>query len=104
MNFNRLIPELSVLDFNRSLMFYTQILGFSIEFQRLEHKFAFLNLEGSQIMIEQHNGYWNTGSLEYSYGRGMNLAMQVERFDNIIESIQKHKHQIKFGPKGKLVS
>lgn len=98
MNFNRLVPELSVSNFEHSLWFYTKVLGFSIGFQRPEHDFAFMSLEGSQIMIEQHNGYWDTGVLEYPYGRGMNLSIEVERLDNILRSIHKHNIAIKLGP------
>lgn len=67
MIFNRLIPELSVSDFERSLSFYTEVLQFGIEYQRPEHRFAFLNFQGSQLMIEQRNGYWETGPLEYPW-------------------------------------
>ena len=98
MNFNRLIPELSVSNFERSLWFYTKILGFTIEFQRPEHHFAFISLEGSQMMIEQHNGHWDTGDLEYPYGRGMNLSIEVDSLDNILQSIHKHNLEIKLGP------
>ncbi|GAB3796080.1 VOC family protein [Virgibacillus kimchii] len=98
MNFNRLIPELSVSDFDRSLWFYTKVLGFTIQYQRPEHHFAFINLEGSQIMIEQYNGYWDTAVLEYPYGRGMNLSIEVEKLDHIIQAMHAHSFPIKLGP------
>jgi lactoylglutathione lyase len=43
MDFNRLIPELSAADFEKSLSFYTDVLGFLIDYQRSEHNFAFLS-------------------------------------------------------------
>lgn len=49
-------------------------------------------------MIEQHNGYWDTAVLEYPYGRGMNLSIEVERLDNIIQSMHAHNFPIKLGP------
>jgi catechol 2,3-dioxygenase-like lactoylglutathione lyase family enzyme len=101
MNFNPLIPELSVSDFERSLAFYTEVLPFLIDFQRPEHRFAFLSLQGSQIMIEEQNGHWDTASLEYPYGRGINLAIQVDDLDMVISSLESHNHPIKFGPKDK---
>ncbi len=55
MKYNHLIPELSVADFNKSLNFYTQILGFKVEYDRLESNFAFLSFQGSQLMIDQGN-------------------------------------------------
>lgn len=95
MVFNRLIPELSVSDFERSLSFYTEVLSFMVEYQRPEHRFAFLNFQGSQLMIEQQNGYWETGPLEYPYGRGLNLSIQVDELDDIIEALKRHHHPIK---------
>lgn len=50
---NPLIPELIVSDLQRSLDFYCQVLGFKIEYQRPEDKFAFLSYHGSQLMLEQ---------------------------------------------------
>ena len=60
MQFNSLIPELSVTDINKSKEFYLS-LGFTIKYERLENKFCFLELEQNQIMIEQINDNWNTG-------------------------------------------
>ena len=57
MKFNTLIPEFSVTDLNRTLDFYTKILGFTIEYRRDDSHFAFLSWNaGQQIMIEQING------------------------------------------------
>lgn len=72
MKFNPLIPELSVSNFEKSLSFYTSVLGFRIAYQRPERQFAFLSYQACQIMIEQENPTWKTGTLEYPYGRGIN--------------------------------
>lgn len=77
MKFNSLIPELSVSDIEKSLNFYLKI-GFKILYERKEDKFCFLELEGNQIMIEQINDNWNTGVLEYPFGRGINISMAVD--------------------------
>jgi len=63
MIFNKLIPELSVTDIQKSLHFYTDIIGFTVEYSRPEEKFYFLSLEGSQIMVEEINNHWWTGKL-----------------------------------------
>ncbi|WP_326492596.1 bleomycin resistance protein [Alicyclobacillus dauci] len=97
--FNRLIPELSVSNFERSLSFYTDVLLFAIEYQRPEHLFAFLNFQGSQLMIEQQNGYWETGTLEYPCGRGINFSIQVDSLDDVVESLNRNNHPIRIGPK-----
>ena len=81
MKFNKLIPELSVSDIYKSKEFYQKI-GFKIVYERKENKFAFLELEGNQIMIEEVNNNWNTGKLEYPFGRGINISMSIEDIDN----------------------
>lgn len=85
MKFNSLIPELSVTDINKSKEFYLS-LGFQIKYERVEDKFCFLELENNQIMIEQINDNWNTGTLEYPFGRGINISMSV---NNVTELYQK---------------
>lgn len=85
MNFNKLIPELSVTDIEKSKEFYIK-LGFRVLYERKEDKFAFLELEGNQIMIEQINDNWNTGKLEYPFGRGINISMSI---DNVIDYYNK---------------
>ena len=87
MKFNSLIPELTVRDIDVSRKFYVDILGFRIEYERPENKFIFLSLEGSQIMLEQENGHWNTGSLEYPYGRGINLEITVSDTESMYRNI-----------------
>ena len=87
MKFNSLIPELSVTDINNSKKFYTDI-GFKIVYERKNDKFCFLQLEENQIMIEQINDNWNTGKLEYPFGRGINLSMTIENIDYFYEKIK----------------
>lgn len=78
----RLVPELLVSDIARSIVFYTEVCGFSILYARDNERFAFLDRGGAQIMIEEHGQdgvrSWITGSLSYPYGRGMNLEIEVE--------------------------
>lgn len=91
--YNSLIPELSVSNIDISKNFYLNI-GFEIKYERKEDKFCFLQLEGNQIMIEENNDNWNTGKLEYPYGRGINLSMAVSNIEKMYE-ILKEKN-IKF--------
>jgi catechol 2,3-dioxygenase-like lactoylglutathione lyase family enzyme len=94
MNFHPLVPELSVSQFENSLSFYTEVLKFRVEFQRPEHQFAFLSYQGCQLMIEQENPVWKTGTLEYPYGRGINLAMLVDTLDVLLQSLQEHHYPL----------
>lgn len=86
MKFNSLIPELSVSNIEDSIKFYTEI-GFKIMYERKEDKFCFLELENNQIMIEEINDNWNTGILEYPFGRGINISMSINNIDEFYEKI-----------------
>lgn len=99
MNFNKLIPELSVRDIAKSIDFYTRVLGFNVEYQREESKFAFLSFQGSQIMIEQVNDNWKTAKLEYPFGRGINIQIEMDDIDRLVEGLGKNNYPIKVLPK-----
>lgn len=104
MKFNSLIPELSVSNIDKSKEFYLK-LGFKIKYERIENKFCFLELENNQIMIEENNDNWNTGKLEYPYGRGINISMEISDIDsmykrlkdkniNFFLDLEVHKYQV----------
>lgn len=86
MNFNKLIPELSVTNIDKSKEFYLK-LGFKIMYERKEDKFIFLELEGNQLMIEEINDNWNTGKLEYPFGRGINISMTINDIDKYYQEL-----------------
>ena len=73
----KLVPELKVSDFERSLSFYVDLAGFEILYERPEEAFAYLSLGGAELMIERDDGMWSTGPLERPYGRGINLQIEV---------------------------
>ncbi len=80
LNFSPLIPELYCSDFQRSLDFYTKVLGFLVVYIRKEERFAFLEREGAQLMLEQTvnlERIWVSGELQYPFGRGMSLQMRT---------------------------
>lgn len=85
---NALIPELIVSNFEKSLHFYTKILGFKIDYDRPEKKFAMLSLEGSQLMINERNGWWETGIFEYPLGRGINLQIKISDIDRLLNFLK----------------
>jgi lactoylglutathione lyase len=93
MKFNSLIPELYVSNFSKSLNFYTNLLGFKLEYQRPKPLFAFLSYEGSQLMIQQEdeNEVWHNGKPEYPFGRGLNF--QIESI-KIIDSFAKSDYPL----------
>ncbi len=93
MKFNKLIPELSVTNIDKSKEFYLNI-GFKIAYERKEDKFCFLELEENQIMIEEINDHWNTGTLEYPFGRGINISMEIKNFDTVYNNIKNNKYPL----------
>ena len=87
MKFNSLIPELSVLDIERTKNFYINRLGFRIEYERPEDLFMFISLDGCQLMFEQINGYWDVGELVYPFGRGINFEMTVKDVESLYKRV-----------------
>lgn len=45
--------ELCCSNIKSSLLFYTEILGFNIQYQREEEKFAMLERQGARLMLEE---------------------------------------------------
>lgn len=87
-DFNSLIPELSVSNIKKSKEFY-QKLGFQILYERPQNKFCFLQLEKNQIMIEEINDNWQVGKLKYPFGNGINISMSLS---NIVDYYNKLKN------------
>ena len=74
-----LVPELLVADLGRSQEFYCGLCGFALRFARPEDGFAYLDLGGAQIMLEElAEEVWITAPLERPFGRGINLQIEVE--------------------------
>jgi catechol 2,3-dioxygenase-like lactoylglutathione lyase family enzyme len=77
---NRLIPELDVSDLDRSLAFYVGLVGFELAYDRPEERFAFLELAGAQLMLEEAAGpgrRFRNAPLERPFGRGVNFQIAV---------------------------
>lgn len=87
MNYNSLIPELSVTNMDKTKAFYVDLLGFRVAYERPENKFLFVAKEGNQMMLEEVNHHWNTGDLEYPFGRGINFEMTVSDVDALYERV-----------------
>jgi catechol 2,3-dioxygenase-like lactoylglutathione lyase family enzyme len=84
-----LVPELYVSELGRSLSFYVELLGFAVEYDRPEDRFASLALGPARIMLEEApslgaacaaefaRGEWRTAELRHPFGRGVNLQVSV---------------------------
>lgn len=85
MIFNKMVPELSVSNINISKKFYINILGFKVEYEREEDRFAFISFDGVQLMLDEGvNGSWSTGVTEYPFGRGINFQFFVDDIEKVI--------------------
>lgn len=97
MTWNQMIPEFDVFSLEESLNFYTKLIGFHIEYDRKEDKFAFLQLENVQIMLQEidiENNKWGTGKLEYPLGVGINFQIEVQNIDEIYTRLKKANYKI----------
>ena len=94
MDFNNLIPELSVFDILQTKNFYEE-LGFKIEYERQEEKFVFMSFQDSQFMFEQiHDEGWNTGELIYPLGREINFSIAVDDIENLYTLVKSKRLEI----------
>jgi len=85
MIFNKMVPELSVTNIHISKKFYIDMLGFKVEYEREEDKFAYISLDDVQLMLDEGvNGSWSTGITEYPFGRGINFQFFVKNIEKII--------------------
>jgi len=80
-----LVPELDVTDLATSLRFYTDVLGFRILFERTEERFAYLERDGVELMLEEAAGPGRRfhAPLDRPFGRGMNLQLLVDDVDAV---------------------
>jgi catechol 2,3-dioxygenase-like lactoylglutathione lyase family enzyme len=81
-----LVPELDVAELTASLRFYVEVLGFRVLFERPSERFAYLDRDGVELMIQEAAGpgrRFRTAPLELPYGRGVNLQLRVEDVDAV---------------------
>ncbi|MGY2251317.1 bleomycin resistance protein [Pseudomonas reactans] len=88
---SKLVPELMVTDLDSSLAFWVSCLEFKAVYQRPEDGFAYLDLNGAQVMLEQaapDAGQWLTAPLSKPFGRGINLQIDVVAVAPIIQKLR----------------
>jgi catechol 2,3-dioxygenase-like lactoylglutathione lyase family enzyme len=82
-----LAPELLVRSLAVSLRFWRDLIGFRIAYDRPEDGFAYLDLDGAQVMLEEVSRpgrHWITASLEPPFGRGINIQFAVPDLDAVL--------------------
>ncbi|MGI9475573.1 MAG: VOC family protein [Hyphomicrobiaceae bacterium] len=75
-------------DFDASLTFWRDQLGFVVAYDRPEQPFAYLERpEGAQIMLCARSGKWETGTMELPFGRGVMFQVNVSKLAPIRKSL-----------------
>ena len=97
LEYNKNVPELSVTDLNNSLEFY-KCIGFKIEYERPENKFAFISLGEIQFMLQEicDNDKWDVAPLSYPFGNGINFQLEVDDVNKIYNSLRANNYKITF--------
>ena len=81
-----LVPELDVADLAASLRFYIGVARFRTLFERPTERFAYLERDGVELMIQEAGGpgrRFRTAPLERPYGRGVNFQLGVDDVDAV---------------------
>ena len=96
-------------DLAASLRFYVDALGFVIEYERPETRFAALSVGDSQLMLEEvvqpraandqefESGSWRVADLDFPFGRGLSFEVTVPDVDSVHEHVKEHGYEIKLG-------
>lgn len=97
LEFSKNIPELSVTNLEKSLDFY-KAMGFKIEYERSENKFAFISLDEIQFMLQEisDNDKWDVAPLSYPFGNGINFQLEVDNLDEIYSNLKNNNYKIAF--------
>jgi catechol 2,3-dioxygenase-like lactoylglutathione lyase family enzyme len=84
-----LVPELLVSDIAKSLRFWCDVCGFTVLFDRPDEGFAYLDLDGAQIMLDEigKTRDWVAGPLESPFGRGMNIFVRVQAIEPVLAAL-----------------
>ena len=85
----RLVPELLVTSIAASLAFWRGLCGFQILYHRLEEGFAYLDLDGAQVMLEErgHGRNWVSAPLSAPFGRGVNFEITVADIEPVLSRL-----------------
>jgi catechol 2,3-dioxygenase-like lactoylglutathione lyase family enzyme len=84
----RLVPELLVTDFDASLAFWSDVLGFGVAYARLDERFVYLERpEGAQVMLHQRNDVWETGPMQKPFGQGVMFQVYLHGLDAVLAAL-----------------
>ena len=87
----KIVPELLCSDFTQALRFYTDVLGFAVRYDRPDERFAYLDLGGAELMIEQtveRSRTFLAAEARYPFGRGVHLQIEIDDADALYARVQ----------------
>ncbi|KJU76195.1 glyoxalase [Ectopseudomonas oleovorans] len=99
-----LTPELQVSDLQASLVFYQQVLGFNLLYQRPEDGFAAIALGEAALMLEQIDQHarpgdpWTVMPLDRPLGRGINLQIDVADLQPLYQALLANDVPLRLSP------
>jgi catechol 2,3-dioxygenase-like lactoylglutathione lyase family enzyme len=95
MKFNTLIPELAVSNLDVSLDFYIGQLGFEIKYDRPEDRFAFIEKEGAQFMLDElaENSWLTKKPIEKPFGQGINFEIGINNVNVLYKTLCRNGHK-----------
>ena len=88
MNWNPLVPELMVENYERAKTFYTRIFGFTLVFERDEDRFGYFDMNGAQVMLleRRHNTVLGSISPQWN-GHALHFQIEVNNVDEIVQRL-----------------
>lgn len=89
MEWNKLVPELVVRNYQESKLFYQEVFGFTLRFERLEDRFGYFDLEGAQVMLlEQPGADIYAMQRPGPKGKGLHFQVEVDAIEGILQRLQ----------------
>ncbi|MEH0690906.1 VOC family protein [Vibrio cholerae] len=88
----RVVPELYCNDIDASKEFFVDVLNFQIKYERPEEQFAYLTLDGVDLMLEglsSSSRKWLTGNMDLPFGQGVNFQWEVSDIDRLFERVSR---------------
>ncbi|MDR9827015.1 VOC family protein [Vibrio sp. FNV 38] len=86
----RVVPEIYCFDIIVSKAYFIDVLGFDVKYERPEEEFAYLTLDGVDLMLEGMSGdtrKWVSGDLAYPLGRGINFQWDVTDIESLYQRV-----------------
>ncbi|MYN43538.1 VOC family protein [Pseudoduganella sp. FT93W] len=92
MEWNKLVPECVVANYERSKKFYIEVFGFKLMFERPESRFGYLDLDGAQIMLLEGSHMKTPGQPDmHPNEKQFHFQIEVEKLAPLIERLAAHE-------------